>query len=135
MPIYKDGKYEFIDKKDGKLFLSFNLYNDEYYGSGKCYYYDTKTLQSEAEYSPKRKRTIGYSRSGRKLKRENTGFDMDAAYIRACYSWTYLGEMDVAIFHYSSGYKSYREKNNVIVKYYKNGYMKSMYKSKNLFFY
>lgn len=47
----------------------------------------------------------------------------------------YKGELGINIFHYVDDKVSFREKNNIVVKYYKNSYRKDFYKNKPIFFY
>lgn len=150
-----DGKYKVY--KDNKIIAEFNIYNqfcygkcicdNEYGGKDICEYNGDRYFRTTSyngnnerlyrliEHFYDGYRLIEYNSTNVQIRYENMFEKMLKKYGNDPDNEKYFGPLDVAIFHYNDEKISYREKNNKIVKYYKNGYKKSMHKSKNILFY
>lgn len=126
----QDGLYE--GYTNGVLTSKYGMRDGYYYGSCMCVY---KGIIMVEEYNK-----IGYwdgtyrryfSKGMDVTEYIGNGFDMYMMEAVNGYESYWVGNIGLCIFHYYDGKVSYREKNmNEVVRYYKNGYMKCMYKSK-----
>lgn len=151
--LFKNGRYN--EYENDSIKTSHFMKNDCYYG--KCiYYYCTgqKFLESEL-YGTGYERCICYDRNGDILYRVNyvnkkkyveyykEEFPIYKSFIdekiNSCMKGNNrnecIRESCVVEFHYNNGKISFRDKNDIIVKYYMNRYIKGCYKSKKLLFY
>lgn len=151
----ENGYYEAYDK-DGLLRASFNIYNEQYYG--KCLYCDEYgNIILWGEFNAEENgRTINFNSHGKRtshiveqygethikyLNDDDVYYNdsfidiINRKFLDGSITRQYIGKMKVNVFHYGDGKISYREKDDKIIHYYKNGYIKRMYKSKKLFFY
>lgn len=145
--------------ENGGIKMEYNLLSRYFYG--KCVYYGIDgNKKIETEYSKNfSSRTKQYDENGNIMyvmverigkykhikKYIDISDDLCVPYVpykdfltnyELCAGDELISEkLDVAIFHYNDNKISYREKDDKVIKYYKNGYMQKKYKNKKFFFY